>query len=255
MGGLRQSHVFSEELIDKLRQSRQIAVLTGAGISAESGLPTFRDPLTGLWAKYDPTRLASRAGFTADPKLVWDWYEHRRAQAKAAEPNLGHLALTEMEARAPRFTLITQNVDGLHHRAGSVSVVELHGNIFTNKCLDEDAPVSPHECAPGEPPTCRRCGGLVRPGVVWFGENLPAGALDRAVRAAKSCDAFLVVGTSGAVMPAAALLQVAAERGATCVAVNVERVTTPPGVEMLTGRAGEILPALVGALWPPAVPA
>ena len=141
-------YAIPDALVDRLRRAARVVVLTGAGISAESGLPTFRDPLTGLWAKYDPARLASRDGFAADPVLVWRWYEHRRAQALAAAPNPGHVALRDLERRVEAFDLITQNVDGLHQRAGSTRIIELHGNIFQNKCFEEDAPITLEECGP-----------------------------------------------------------------------------------------------------------
>ena len=197
-----------------LGAARRVVVLTGAGISAESGVPTFRDDLTGLWARFDAQRLATPEAFHADPDLVWGWYEWRRARVRRAEPNPGHLAIAAIEARVPGSTVITQNVDDLHERAGTRAAIHLHGSLFAPRCVAaahpatlDDAPdgetAQPHEGRRIPPPRCTSCGALVRPGVVWFGEALPDAELAAAVDAAAACDVLLAVGTSGVVYPAA----------------------------------------------------
>jgi NAD-dependent deacetylase len=179
-------------------------VLTGAGISAESGVPTFRDALTGLWERFDPEELATEEAYRRQPALVWQWYQHRRELVAAARPNPAHHALAVL-ARLKPMTLVTQNIDGLHQKAGSEQVVELHGNLFANKWLDGCGRCDTVPPIPGDPPRCAICGAMMRPGVVWFGEDLPRVARFRADHAAESCDLCLVVGTSGLVYPAAAL--------------------------------------------------
>src|SRR6058998_2382350 len=164
------SFEFNGDLVAALRGARFIAVLTGAGISAESGLATFRDAQTGLWARFDPRELATSSAFARNPKLVWDWYAWRREHVAAARPNAGHLALAELEQRVPEFALITQNVDGLHQRAGSRNPIELHGNITRTKCFEEDKIVNEWQESRDVPPRCPSCGGRLRPDVVWFGE-------------------------------------------------------------------------------------
>ena len=204
--------------------AKHIAVLTGAGMSAESGVPTFRDALTGLWARFNPEELATEDAFRAHPQRVWDWYAQRREALVGVLPNAGHLALAKFAQRHPgRFTLITQNVDGLHQRAGNADAIALHGNIAEDRWLD-----APRGCCdvnriePGHPPRCRVCGNLRRPAVVWFGESLPQDALDSAELAARTCDLMLVVGTSGVVYPAAGLALTAHQSGARVVIVNPE---------------------------------
>lgn len=241
---------FQEALIVTLRRAQQVAVLTGAGVSAESGVPTFREAQTGLWARYDPQQLATPQAFRRNPQLVWEWYEWRRDLIGSAEPNPAHHALAEMERHIPAFTLITQNIDNLHREAGSRNLVELHGNIGRNKCFEEGRIVTDWDPTTDTPPRCPECGGLVRPDVVWFGEALPANALAEAIAATRACDVFLSVGTSALVHPAAALPLEAAENGARTVEVNPEE--TPVSVWMdyiLSGPAGEVLPALVTAVW------
>lgn len=239
------------ELVETLRTARHVTALTGAGVSAESGLPTFRDPLTGLWARYRPEDLATPAAFRRNPQLVWEWYTMRRAAAAQAEPNPAHLVLARMERLVPRFTLVTQNIDGLHHRAGSVNVVELHGNIVRTKCFDEGTVVESWEETGELPPRCPGCGGLLRPDVVWFGESLPREALAAAIQAARQCDVFLSVGTSGTVQPAASLVYHAMDRGATVVVINLDVVTeAAPRFYKFNVPAGRFLPALVEATWP-----
>lgn len=235
-----------------IRAARCIAVLTGAGISAESGIPTFRDAQTGLWAQYSPEDLATPQAFRRNPRLVWEWYAWRRELVAQAAPNPGHLALATIEARAPQFTLITQNVDGLHQRAGSRSVIELHGNLTRVKCFREEVVVERWDQSDeAVPPRCPRCGGPLRPDVVWFGEMLPPDALRDAVGAAQQCDLFLSIGTSGLVEPAASLPRLALQSGAQVAVINLDVHTraTPP-LFTINARAGELLPRLVNAAWP-----
>ncbi len=235
------------ELIEALRSARHVAVLTGAGISAESGVPTFREAQTGLWARYSPEELATRDAFRRQPQLVWEWYEWRRGLVSQARPNPGHLALVELERRVPHFTLITQNVDGLHQRAGSRDVVELHGNIHRTKCYVEETIVDEWPDTGEIPPRCPTCGGPLRPDVVWFGESLPEAALFAAVEASRACDLFLSIGTSALVQPAASLPYEAIRRGVVTVEINPDETPLTPHVSYsLRGPAGRILPALVG---------
>ncbi|MBA3318851.1 MAG: NAD-dependent deacylase [Gemmatimonadales bacterium] len=237
-----------------LRRARHVAVLTGAGVSAESGLPTFRDALTGLWAKHRPEDLATPEAFERDPALVWEWYRMRREGALRAEPNAAHLALARLESLVPRLTLITQNVDGLHRRAGSRTVVELHGDITRVRCSREGTPAAQWVESPpgGEPPKCAGCGAYLRPEVVWFGETLPEKMLNQAWAAVHDCDVFLAVGTSNLVEPAASLPWLAAAQGATVAVVNttMEGQRSGVGIHHVTGLAGEVLPALFESAFP-----
>ncbi len=238
-------------VVEVLRRAQRVAVLTGAGISAESGIPTFRDALTGLWADYSPEELATPEGFRRNPDLVWSWYRSRRLAVANAEPNPGHRALAALERLAPDVTLITQNVDGLHRRAGSRDPVELHGNIARIKCFDCGRHVT--EFADTDRvPSCADCGGWLRPDVVWFGEMLPAQALRRAQRAAESADLFLSVGTSNVVEPAASLPWLAAAAGAVVVVVNTATDGQRSGASIhhLIGPAGTVLPDLIRQAWP-----
>ncbi len=230
-----------------LHRAARIAVLTGAGISAESGVPTFRGS-GGLWKQFRPEDLATPQAFARDPELVWQWYDWRRSILAGVKPNAGHLALAELERRAAQFTLITQNVDGLHQKAGSRSVLEVHGSIWNLRCsqcarewLDERVPLT-------LPPHCE-CGAMARPGVVWFGENLPTKIWNAAEEAVESCDILLVVGTSALVYPAAGLVPLARASGAKVIEINLERTPMSGLVDCaVTGRAGEILPHLVPQL-------
>lgn len=222
-----------------------IAVLTGAGVSSESGIPTFRDKLTGLWEGYDPAKLASPQGFVANPALVWQWYDWRRGIVEAASPNPGHLALARLEQLSQHFTLITQNVDRLHHRAGSKNIIELHGNILNYSCFSKRHPAS--FVAPGltEPPLCH-CGSPLRPDVVWFGESLPAGAMSLATDAVLSSSVLMVVGTSGLVQPAASLPYIALEAGIKVVEINPVRTPISDQVDVFVeGPSGGVLPHMV----------
>lgn len=243
-----------QAIAQTLRSAAQVVVFTGAGVSAESGIPTFRDALSGLWQRFDPAELATAEAFRRDPALVWGWYEWRRARVVQAQPNPAHLAIAALARHVPRLTLVTQNVDDLHERAGSVAVIHLHGSLHAPRCFDCARPFAglaavPQEPAEGrriEPPRCPHCGGRVRPGVVWFGEELPAQALQQACAAAEGCDLLLSVGTSGVVWPAAQIPGLALQAGATVVHVNPQPVATRGGHEhCLVGAAGAVLPALL----------
>jgi NAD-dependent deacetylase len=242
--------MFQVDLLGQLRSARRVAVLTGAGVSQESGLRTFRDAQTGLWAQYRPEELASPEAFRRDPKLVWDWYAWRREAVKAVRPNPGHYALAEMEQHVPHFTLITQNVDGLHRMAGSRNLLELHGNIQRVRCAECSTFTETWGDDTESVPRCQVCSGLLRPDVVWFGESLPREQLEAAVEAARSCEVFLSIGTSGVVQPAASLAFAAHNRGALVLEVNAEPTPlTSKATFALQGKSGEILPRLVEAIW------
>lgn len=222
-----------------------IAVLTGAGVSSESGVPTFRDKLTGLWEGYDPAKLASPQGFVANPALVWQWYDWRRGIVEAASPNAGHLALARLEQLSQRFTLITQNVDRLHHRAGSKNIIELHGSILNYSCFSKRHPANFVARGLTEPPLCH-CGSPMRPDVVWFGESLPASAMPLATAAVRSSSVLMVVGTSGLVQPAASLPYIALEAGVKVVEINPVRTPISDHVEVfIEGPSGGVLPHMV----------
>jgi len=241
-----------DALLAALRQARRAVVLTGAGISAESGVPTFRDAQTGLWASFKPEELATPDAFRRNPKLVWEWYAWRRQRVGSVAPNPGHAALVEIEHRVPEFTLVTQNVDGLHKRAGSRRVIELHGNISRTKCFKEDVLVGQWNETGEVPPRCPRCGSWLRPDVVWFGETLPPEAFAAAEQATADCDLFLCVGTSAVVYPAAGLPFTALRAGATVVEVNPEATPlTAHATHALRGPSAQVLPALVRAAWGP----
>ncbi len=241
---------FPPDLLPLLLRTSKLAALTGAGVSQESGLRTFRDAQSGLWAQYKPEDLASPQAFARDPKLVWDWYAWRREAVKAVRPNAGHYALVEIEKRIPQFTLITQNVDGLHRFAGSKNVLELHGNIQRVRCSECYTFAETWGDDSESVPKCEVCGGLLRPDVVWFGEALPRDSLEAAVEAARTCEVFFSVGTSGVVQPAASLAYAARNRGAVVVEINLEPTPLTPKADFfLQGKSGEILPALVKAVW------
>ena len=239
------------ELLDALRAARSVAALTGAGISAESGLATFRDAQTGLWARFDPRELATPAAFARNPKLVWDWYAWRRERVAATRPNAGHLALATLERKIGDFVLVTQNVDGLHGRAGSRNVIELHGNIARVKCSREGVIVEDWEQIAEGVPRCAACGAYLRPDVVWFEELLPAAALAAAEAAVRRCELLLVIGTSAEVYPAAALPTLAHEHGAPVAEINSNATTLSAAADfVLRGSAGVVLPALLAGAWP-----
>jgi NAD-dependent deacetylase len=242
--------IIPESLVETLRNAQSVAVLTGSGISAESGVPTFRDAQTGLWASYDPMDLATPEAYQRDPRLVWEWYGWRRELVEGASPNPGHEALAELERRVPEFVLITQNVDGLHRRAGSQRVIELHGNIQRSKCSVEGVILKPREEDRNIPPTCPRCDAPLRPDVVWFGEMLPREALEEAFQTARNCDLFFSIGTSSLVQPAASLPFEALREGVVVIEVNPDETPLTRHAEYaLRGWAGEVLPALVGAAY------
>jgi len=239
-----------------LANARQVCVLTGAGVSAESGVPTFREAGTGLWAQYSPHELATPEAFARDPALVWRWYRWRRDLVAGVEPNPGHRALARLAELVPSLALVTQNVDGLHQRAGSSGVIEYHGNLFGNRCFENGCDFSEADPPTGtaaDPasgiPLCPRCGGMLRPGVVWFGEPIPSRTLRLADDAAAACDLFFSIGTSALVWPAAGLAEIAARRGATVIEINRETTDLSGRAACrLQGKSGEILPELVNCL-------
>lgn len=235
-----------------LARSSRTAVLTGAGVSKESGIPTFREPETGLWAQYDPMRLATPEAYRDDPALVWSWYEHRFGIAGAAEPNPGHRAIAGLQTLLPHVAVITQNIDGLHQRAGCTQVIELHGSMHRFRCVDGCQRHYGWDDLAGQeerPPRCPECGAYLRPDVVWFGEALPAEALGAAQRICAGCDVMLIVGTSGIVYPAAALPMIAREAGATIIDVNPQQDALAQTSDVfLQGPGGQVLPELAGAV-------
>ena len=247
---------FPPELVRYLSHKPRTAVLTGAGVSAESGIPTFREAQTGLWARYRPEDLATPAAFARDPRLVWEWYAWRRELVAGAQPNPAHYALVELEQCLDEFCLITQNVDGLHARAGSRSLLELHGSLGRVKCSadGEDIPgwqALLAEDAGSIPPLCPHCGAPLRPDVVWFGESLPSAAFQAACEAAESCQLFLSVGTSALVQPAASLPLFALQQGAVVVEINPAATPlTPQATYSLLGPAGVVLPDLLRQAFP-----
>ena len=240
-----------QSLARLLKESNHLAILTGAGISAESGLPTFRDPLTGLWANFHPEDLATPEAFQRDPEFVWQWYIDRRKMANQVKPNPGHYMIAWLAERVPKLTLITQNVDGLHQSAGSPKVIELHGNIHRSKCFRYGHPIEVELVDENsiKPPECPECGSLARPDVVWFGEILPEQELTEAVSAACSADLFLVIGTSGVVNPAASLSLTARNHRATVAVINPDPGAAIRGSLFLKGNSGMILPELAAETW------
>ena len=246
------------ELVPKLRDAKRVVVLTGAGISAESGIPTFRDAQTGIWAEYSPEDLATPHAFEKNPWRVWEWYTWRRELIKDKDPNQGHYAISEMQQRLldqnAQFTLITQNVDGLHKKAGSKDVLELHGNIFRSRCsnLDCNEIVEFKDLKPTEtpPPRCKQCNGLLRPDVVWYGEALPLKYLHKAMAATQKCELFFSIGTSTLVQPAASLPTMALDAKADVVEINpIETPITKRVTYSIVEKAGIVLPKLVTATW------
>ena len=234
-----------EQAREWLKNAASVAVLTGAGISAESGVPTFRGD-GGLWKQYRAEELATPEAFARDPKLVWEWYSWRRNLIASTKPNPGHFALAELENKLPRFTLITQNVDGLHDRAGSKKILKLHGDIWTLRCVDCRQQGRDEQLEfPELPPRCK-CGGLLRPGVVWFGEALPWDTYQESEEAISSADVLLVVGTSAVVYPAAGLVPLAQSAGAKVIEINPDETPLSSRLDCsLRGNAGELLPRLI----------
>ena len=242
------------QALEALRSASRLVVFTGAGMSAESGIPTFREAKTGLWSRFSPEELASPEGWAADPARVWAWYEWRRALVARAQPNAGHLAVAQL-ARLKDVSVITQNVDDLHERAGSTAVVHLHGSLFAPRCDQcgepgdfDGVPDTMHESLP--PPDCPACGrGSWRPGVVWFGEPLPVTAWDAAVDQIRQCQMLLVVGTSGSVYPAAGLVTQALRRGTTVLEINPDESQLSDAVTLSwRASAAQALPTLLKAL-------
>jgi len=236
----------TQELVERLAAASDLVVFTGSGISAESGIPTYRGNLA-LWAGFRAEELSSVAAFERDPGQVWTWYEERRQQIAKAEPNPAHRAIVDLERAFKGFHLITQNIDGLHQKAGSKDPIELHGSIWRGRCTREHIIVDLTECPLTTlPPVCGRCGAVLRPDVVWFGEALPHGPFEAANLAAAFCGAMIVVGTSAQVMPAASLPLVAKQNGAFVVEVNTEHTAISTLIdETLLGAAGGVLPGLV----------
>lgn len=231
----------------RLARAEASVCLTGAGVSAESGISTFRDAATGLWFRFDPEQLASVDGFRNNPNLVWRWYRDRVRAVQDAQPNPGHVALARLAQILDGFTTITQNVDDLHERAGSADVVHLHGRLTVYRCLECGTPVQLDltQRLAAEPPVCAACAGLIRPGVVWFGELLDANLWEQAYAACQQAQVMLVVGTSGLVWPAAELPLLARRAGAHIVEVNPEDTELTGWADTcVRGRSGEVLPLL-----------
>lgn len=250
---MKSNEAVFQQAVQWLGSANRVMVFTGAGVSAESGIPTFRDQLTGLWAKFDPAQLATPDAFRNDPGLVWGWYEWRRALAAAAKPNPAHIAIAALARYVPELVVVTQNVDDLHERAGSEHVVHLHGNLQAARCFACARPHSLPACASSaltqsyvEPPRCAHCNGRVRPGVVWFGEALPEAELGLAFARSQECDVLLSVGTSGNVYPAAGIPEIALRHGGRVVHINTE-VVDMAGAVTLQGLAGEWMGRLVDA--------
>jgi len=245
-----------EQSAKVLNDAKTIVCFSGAGISAESGIPTYRDGTTGLWAGHSPQQMETAKAFRQNPRLIWGWYLWRRQQAARAQPNAAHLALSQLIRRERPIPIITQNIDDLHERAGSLEVVHLHGSLASSKCfachrpaLVTPAPVQ-EEGLLVEPPRCVRCNGKLRPGHVWYGEDLPEGTWKSSVSLVKKCDVLLSVGTSGVVTPAANLPEIALSAGATVIHVNTTDVALgAPNELMLIGKATEILPRLCSPLF------
>lgn len=240
---------FEESLLQTVRVARRVVALSGAGISAESGVPTFRDAQQGLWAEFDPAELATPEAFKRNPKFVWDWYAMRRQTLANVEPNAGHYALSSWADRCDEFTVVTQNVDGLHQRSGSDPVIELHGNILRVRCSAENIVIENWQELPDEVPRCEQCASYLRPDVVWFGEMLPMDAFARAEEAVAAADLVLSIGTSTLVQPAAQLPYRALQAGTPVIEVNPEETPLSTDASFsLRGPAGKVLPALLAAM-------
>ena len=240
----------SETFQQSLRQAKKVVVFTGAGVSAESGIPTFRDAMTGLWTQYRAEDLATRQAFRANPKLVWEWYEWRRELVAKARPNAAHIGIARLQDCVPELTVITQNVDGLHQAAGSQGVLELHGNIRRSKCFACARIAMEWSSDPETPPRCQHCGGRLRPDVVWFGESLPERTFSFARAAAETCDFFFSIGTSSIVYPAAELPERAYTARATVIQINpLPTPLSKIATVNFYGRAGAIVTALLKQVW------
>jgi len=241
--------VIPTDLVETLRKARTAVCFTGAGVSAESGVPTFRGAQGGFWQQYRPEDLATPEGFQRNPKLVWEWYAWRREQLLQVQPNPGHLALAAFQNVFSDVTIVTQNIDGLHQRAGSRHVLELHGSLARTKCSAENRVVECWEETNTAPPRCPHCGAYLRPDVVWFGEVLPTDVMDEAMQASRKCDVFFAIGTSSLVYPAASLPYEALAADATLIEINPE--PTPLSEEarhVLRASSGEVLPQLLQAI-------
>ncbi|MBA7685800.1 NAD-dependent protein deacylase [subsurface metagenome] len=232
-------------LIEVLQDANRVAILTGAGISAESGIPTFRGE-EGLWKKYRPEELATPAAFSQDPKFVWEWYDWRRGIFAQKEPNPGHKVIARWEEAFPTVSLITQNIDGLHQKAGSKNIWELHGNIWKLRCTEEGTITENYETPLKEiPPLCPNCGALLRPHVVWFGESLSPTILQKSIQLSSECDVMFVIGTSAVVQPAASLPFEASKAGAKLVEINPDPTPLSLYADFsIRGKSGEILPLI-----------
>jgi NAD-dependent deacetylase len=238
------------DILEKLRRARRASVLTGAGISAESGIPTFRGA-GGIWEKYDFTKLATPEGFREDPRLVWEWYQLRQREMNKAKPNPAHETIAKMEGHFDEFAVLTQNIDGMHKRAGSRNIIELHGNIWRMRCSRDGTVIDLASPVEEIPPLCH-CGSPLRPDVVWFGEQLSHDVLERASEAASRSDVMFVVGTSAVVYPAAALPILTKNKGGLVIEVNVEKTDLSAYADLsLFGRAGELMPVLWGMIAQP----
>lgn len=235
-----------QSLAARLCAARSVLILTGAGVSAESGLATFRDAMTGMWSRFRPEDLATPDAFRRQPELVWQWYRWRRQQAAQAQPNAGHRALARLQSLLHEVLIVTQNVDGLHQRAGSRGVLELHGSLLRDRCSGSGCSVElPCRDAP-EPPSCPECGEMMRPAVVWFGESLPENTLLRAYDYASQCDLCFSIGTSSQVFPAAQIAMIAVRAGAGIVEINPSVTPLTPHAEfVINGPSGEVLPGLL----------
>jgi len=233
-----------DDIKERLYNSNAVTILTGAGISAESGVPTFRGK-NGLWKNFRPEDLATPEAFKKDPCLVWEWYDSRRQVLSRLQPNLGHFTITELEKRTKEFTLITQNVDGLHQLAGSKNIMELHGNIWRVKCLTCNKIIENRDVPIKILPFCK-CGGLLRPDVVWFGEMLSDNIMKKAFVASDNCNMMFVIGTSSVVHPAASLALRAKDEGAFIVEINIENTPLSASADAtIFGKSGDILPQLL----------
>ncbi|UCF29863.1 MAG: NAD-dependent deacylase [bacterium] len=247
MSDAAESGRIPQEVVTRLSEAQRVAVLTGAGVSAESGIPTFRGK-AGLWKNHRPEQLATPQAFRSDPALVWEWYHWRRGLVRQADPNPAHSALAEMENRIPHFVLITQNVDGLHMRAGSGNVLEMHGNINRARCCSCDNRIQLTD--ESGVLDCARCGSLMRPDIVWFGESLDPDILAQSYRAAGTADVFVVAGTSSVVQPAASLAFSVKEAGGFVLEINLDPTPLTGAADItVLGKAGEVLPELVKRMW------